>query len=130
MTPEPKEVTEARDVVAEAGDTDMDNIGLLSATPAHIDALTERLAEVERERDEARAYMPTWRKKVYGSGPIETTWYDLMLGSATVTGGGIVTGKDQPFYVGDGEKHDTLEAAAKSICARLRIPYVPVPDGI
>ena len=125
MTPEPSEVTEARNVVAEAGDTDMDNIGLLSATLAHIDALTERLAEVERERDEARAYMPTWKRLGRTGGQVT---YTLEVAGRSLAH--FVSQKDGTWYSGQQREHDTIEAAAKSICAALRIPYVPVPDGI
>ena len=89
-------------------------------------------AKLTKERDEARAYMPAWSRDgaaLYLSvGAMKVAmiepYNDLFLPIVRPDDLFVDTA---PRWL---TKADDIEAAARSICAALRIGYVPVPDGI
>ena len=93
-----------------------------------LDRCEEAVAEVTRERDEARAVAPRWERIP------EQDEVRLMLGRQPIAKIEVppFVGYFRPYlYEGNRlevlTKGDDMEAAARTVCARLGLPYIEVP---
>lgn len=100
---------------------DSDAIGrLLVALNNAAPALIEAAREVER----LRAFVPRWQSKPYGD---HLTVWHLYLGVSAHPDTGIeVYSNGNVWGPRDAEQHPDLPTAARAVCTRLGIPYVPV----
>ena len=91
-------------------------VALHNAAPALIAAA--------REVERLRAFVPRWRMKRYS--PTAVMWR-LFVGNTAIPNTGLhPTDAGRVFASGGGKGYPNIDTAARAVCARLGIPYVPV----
>ena len=97
---------------------DADGVCTGEHTPASL------AVEAAREVERLRAFVPRWRMKRYS--PTAVMWR-LFVGNTAIPDTGLhPTDAGRVFASGDGKGYPNIDTAARAVCARLGIPYVPV----